>query len=223
VSGRRLRMSDSGPIRVVIVDDHPMVRQGLKTYLSTCLDITVVGEAGDGRQAVEVCASASPDVVLMDMMLPDLDGATVTGLVKEVCPACSVIVLTSFVETEMVQRALEAGAISYLLKDSGPEKLLDAIREAHVGRGTIDSSAAQALLPDRRVPGARFAEDLTPREREVLALLAEGLTNKEIGTRLFLSLGTVRLHVTNVLRKMDAPNRTTAAMLAVQHGLMEKP
>jgi two-component system, NarL family, response regulator LiaR len=217
-------VAETEPIKVLIVDDHPMVRQGLKAFLSTCADIEVVGEASSGREAVDHCIVHCPDVVLMDMMMPEMDGAAVTGVIKGVCVQTQVVVLTSFVEPDMVTRALEAGAIGYLLKDAGPEKLVDAIRQAHAGRGTIDSSAVQALLPGRaaarRPP---VGEDLTRREREVLALLADGLTNREIAARLFLSAGTVRLHVSNILRKMEAPNRTAAAMLAVQYGLVERP
>jgi DNA-binding NarL/FixJ family response regulator len=217
-------VAENEPIRVLIVDDHPMVRQGLKTFLSTCVDIEVVGDASSGDEAVDRCVDDCPDVVLMDMMMPGMDGAAVTGVIKGACAQTQVVILTSFVEPEMVKRALEAGAIGYLLKDAGPDKLVDAIRQAHAGRGTIDSSAVQALLPGRAAsrrppPG----EDLTPREREVLGLLADGLSNREIGARLFLSAGTVRLHVSNILRKMEAPNRTAAAMLAVQYGLIERP
>ena len=217
-------MAETEPIRVLIVDDHPMVRQGLKTFLSTCADIEVVGEASSGQEAVDRCITDCPDVMLVDMMMPGMDGAAVTGAIKGVCVQTQVVILTSFVEPEMVTRALEAGAISYLLKDAGPEKLVDAIRQAHAGRGTIDSSAVQALLT-RRAAARRppLGEDLTPREREVLGLLAAGLSNREIGARLFLSAGTVRLHVSNILRKMEAPNRTAAAMLAVQYGLVEPP
>jgi len=217
-------VAETEPIRVLIVDDHPMVRQGLKTFLSTCGDIEVVGEASSGQEAVERCVADCPDVMLVDMMMPGMDGAAVTGAIKGVCVQTQVVVLTSFVEPEMVTRALEAGAISYLLKDAGPEKLVDAIRQAHAGRGTIDSSAVQALLPGRAAARRpQLGEDLTPREREVLALLAEGLSNRDIGARLFLSAGTVRLHVSNILRKMEVPNRTAAAMLAVQYGLVEPP
>ena len=146
--------------------------------------------------------------------MPVMDGATATAHIREACPDIQVIALTSFVEEELVERTLDAGAISYLLKDSQPERLAQAIRDAHHGRGTIDGSAMQALRQRDAVGG-----DLTPREREVLKLLAAGLSNNEIAERLFLSSGTVRLHVSNVLAKLGAPNRTSAAIIAMKHGL----
>jgi NarL family two-component system response regulator LiaR len=213
----------AGPIKVIIVDDHPMVRQGLRTFFSTCADIEVIAEAANGMEAVQKCLQYPPDVVLMDMMMPGMDGVTATAKVLEACPSARVIVLTSFVDPDAVKRVLEAGAISYLLKDASPDKLVEAIRQAVQGRGSIDSSAAQALVATKTVARPAVGGDLTPREREVLALVVGGLNNREIAGRLFLSQGTVRLHVSNVLRKLEAPNRTTAAMLAVQHGLVEKP
>ena len=212
------------PIKVMIVDDHPMVRQGLRTFFSTCDDIAVVAEAGNGLEAVAKVSEADLDVILMDMVMPAMDGAAATAKVLELRPDVKVIVLTSFVDPVTVKRVLEAGAISYLLKDASPDKLADAIRQAHTGRGTIDSSAAQALVSAQiEARNHTVGEDLTQREREVLALVVGGLNNREIASKLFLSQGTVRLHVSNVLRKLDAPNRTAAAMLAVKHGLVEKP
>jgi two-component system, NarL family, response regulator LiaR len=214
----------AAPIKVMIVDDHPMVRQGLRTFFSTCDDIEVVAEAGNGMEAVEKVSQSAVDVVLMDMVMPAMDGATATAKVLEICPACRVIVLTSFVDPATVKLVLEAGAISYLLKDASPDKLADAIRQAQCGRGTIDSTAAQALVSAQmEARQHNVGEDLTQREREVLALVVAGMNNREIASRLFLSQGTVRLHVSNVLRKLDAPNRTSAAMLAVQNGLVPKP
>lgn len=208
----------------MIVDDHPMVRQGLRTFFSTCDDILVIAEAGNGAEAVQKCLDLPPDVVLMDMVMPGMDGATATAQIMEQCPGCRVIVLTSFVDPVTVKRVLEAGAISYLLKDASPDKLADAIRQASQGRGTIDSSAAQALMAAQtEAQRHTIGEDLTQRERDVLALVVAGLNNRDIASRLFLSQGTVRLHVSNVLRKLDAPNRTTAAMLAVQNGLVDSP
>ena len=208
-------MSEHGDIRVMIVDDHQMVREGLKVLLSICDDIAVVGEAADGAEAVELCPAVLPDVVLMDVMMPVMDGAEATAEITAAYPEVRVIALTSFVDQDYVQKTLDAGAISYLLKDARPDALIQAVRDAMDGRGTIDSSAMKALLERRDDVG----RDLTAREREVLALLAGGLSNKEIAQRLTLSVGTVRLHVSNVLSKLGAPNRTTAAAIAMKHGL----
>ncbi|MEI7814859.1 MAG: response regulator transcription factor [Coriobacteriia bacterium] len=209
-------MTDSARTRVLIVDDHYMVREGLKVFLSASDGIDVVGEAANGAEAVELCENLAPDVVLMDVMMPVMDGAEATSRIKAAFPSVEVIALTSFVEEDLVARTLDAGAISYLLKDSRPEPLLQAIADAHVGRGTIDGSAMQAM---RHHMQDDVGGDLTPREREVLILLAEGLSNREIATRLVLSSGTVRLHVSNILMKLQAPNRTTAAVIAMKHGL----
>jgi NarL family two-component system response regulator LiaR len=204
-------------IRVLIVDDHQMVREGLKVLLSTYDDILVVGEAADGQEAVEQCRLLSPDVVLMDVMMPVMDGADATAEIIASCPGVRVIALTSFVDEKYVEKAFDAGAISYLLKDARPEALTRAIRDAVDGRGTIDSGAMRALMERRQHD--EVGRELTNREREVLALLAAGLSNKEIAAELTLSVGTVRLHVSNILAKLDAPNRTTAAAIAMKHGL----
>ena len=210
-------MTENADIRVMIVDDHQMVREGLKVLLSTYPDIEVVGEAADGAEAVDLCPAVRPDVVLMDVMMPVMDGAEATAKIKAAFPHVRVIALTSFVDHDYVTKTLDAGAISYLLKDARPDVLTQAIRDAVEGRGTIDSSAMQALMARRQ--DDEVAGRLTVREREVLALLAGGLSNKEIAERLTLSVGTVRLHVSNVLAKLDAPNRTTAAAIAMKHGL----
>ena len=203
-------------IRVLIVDDHQMVREGLKVLLSTFADIEVVGEAANGLEAIDQCRLVDPDVVLMDVQMPVMDGPEATAEIGLTCPDVRVIALTSFIDQESVERALDAGAISYLLKDARPEALTQAIRDAVDGRGTIDSSVARVLM-DRHQDDV--GDDLTPREREVLALVAGGLSNKEIAERLTLSVGTVRLHVSNILSKLGAPNRTTAAAIAMKHGL----
>jgi len=209
-------MSDPPPIRVVIVDDHLMVREGLKTLLSTAPDIEVAGEAANGAEAVEIVPLIKPDVVLMDIVMPVMNGAEATARIKQSSPSVQVIALTSYAEGELVEQTLQAGAISYLLKDSHSAALTKAIRDAREGRGTIDASAMQSVMNRRQDD---VGEDLTPREREVLALVAAGMSNQDIAERLVLSVGTVRLHVSNILTKLDAPNRTSAAIIAVKHGL----
>ncbi len=209
-------MSDPLRTRVMIVDDHLMVREGLKFLLSTALDLDVVGEAANGAEAVELVPLVEPDVVLMDIVMPVMNGADATARIKEAFPAVQVIALTSYADGELVERTLQAGAISFLLKDSRPEALVQAIRDARDGRGTIDAGAMQSVMTRRQ---DEVGSDLTPREREVLALLAAGLSNQDIAERLVLSVGTVRLHVSNILAKLGAPNRTSAAIIALKHGL----
>jgi two-component system, NarL family, response regulator LiaR len=211
-------VSKNGDIRVLIVDDHQMVREGLKVLLSTCDDIAVVGEAADGAEAVELCPSVRPDVILMDVVMPVMNGPEATAEITEAFPQVRVIALTSFVDQDCVQQALDAGAISYLLKDARPDALTRAIRDAVDGRGTIDSGAMKALMASRQ--DDEVGRELTAREREVLSLLAAGMSNKEIAGDLTLSVGTVRLHVSNILSKLGAPNRTTAAAIAMKHGLV---
>jgi len=209
-------VSEAHDIRVLIVDDHQMVREGLKVLLSTCDDIEVVAEAANGAEALEQCRLVGPNVVLMDILMPVMDGAEATAQITAAWPEIRVIALTSYLDQEYVEKTLDAGAISYLLKDARPEALTRAIRDAVQGRGTIDSGAMRVLM-ERRVDDV--GRDLTAREREVLALLAGGLSNKEIAATLTLSVGTVRLHVSNILAKLGAPNRTTAAAIAMRHGL----
>jgi len=203
----------------MIVDDHMMVRDGLKLFLSLYDDITVIAEAEDGAAAMARCREEQPEVILMDMLMPNVDGPTATARILAHFPTIRVIALTSFIEETLVQRAIEAGAIGYLLKDVYADKLATAIREAHCGRATLIAAAAQAIMrcacrsPE---PG----HDLTPREREVVQLLVGGKTNQEIANRLTISLGTARLHVSNILGKLAVSNRTEAALFAVQHGLV---
>jgi NarL family two-component system response regulator LiaR len=207
-------MNESNRIRVVIVDDHHMVRRGLAAFLRVKADLELVGEAGGGREAVEVCARARPDVVLMDLVMPDLDGAAATRAIKKRCPEVQVIALTSFGDKELVQGALEAGAISYLLKNVSADDLAEAIRAAHGGLSTLAPEALQALVETGQEPPP--GRDLTSREREVLALLVEGLTNREIAARLTVSLSTARAHVSHILSKLDVSNRAEAVALALK-------
>lgn len=211
-------MADELPIRVMIVDDHYMVREGLKALLGKASDIEIVGEAADGREALSGCEVCEPDVILMDVVMPNLDGPTATGLIRQRWPNVQVIALSTFVDKDLAQAMMDAGALGYLLKDASPDKLFSAIREARRGRGTVDGPIYQVLTYSRD-DDREVGSDLTPREREVLGLISEGLANKQIAKQLGLSTGTVRLHVSNILVKLGASNRTEAAMIAVQHGL----
>jgi NarL family two-component system response regulator LiaR len=207
------------PIRVMLVDDHLMVRDGLQVFLSVYDDLEIVAEAEDGAEAFDLCAQVQPDVILMDIVMPNVDGPSATARIREAFPQVQVIALTSFLEEDLVQRALQAGATGYLLKDVHPDKLAQAIRDAHKGQSTIDAAAAQILAEAARQPKS-LGSDLTPREREVLALLTEAKTNIQIAAALTVSSGTVRLHVSNILSKLGVSNRTEAAILALQHNLV---
>ncbi len=212
-------MNDCKPIRVLLVDDHLMVRDGLRTFLSLQDDIEVVAEASDGQESIDLCAQTQPDVILMDILMPGMDGPTATQKIRTDFPDVKVIALTSFVEPELVQSAIQAGAISYLLKDVRPERLAQAIRDACQGKGIIDAPAAQALVQATRqtTPSGSV---LTERESEVLNYLAEGRSNKEIAQALNISLGTVRFHTSNIYLKLGVGNRTEAARLALKTGLV---
>ena len=212
-------MDDNNPIRVMIVDDHLMVRDGLRVFLSIYDDILVVGEAEDGQKAVSLSAEVEPNVILMDLLMPNMDGFEATKFIRAKDNSIQVIALTSFADQDLVTQAFKCGAISYLLKDVHSDKLAETIREANRGRATIDSAAAQALVAtadQSPSPG----EDLTQREREILVLLVEGKTNKEIASKLSLSEGTVRFHVSNILSKMGVNNRTEAVSMALQQGIV---
>lgn len=212
-------MSETTPIRIMLVDDHAMVRGGLRLFLSSHDDLEVVAEAGDGQEAIDLCPQAQPDVILMDIVMPGVDGPAATARIRRDFPRVQVIALTSFLEEDLVQEALAAGAISYLLKDVGADKLAEAIRAAHRGRGTLDPAAVQILVQAANQPPP-LGHDLTARERDILVLLAEGQTNKEIARQLSLSPGTVRIYVSTILSKLGASNRTEAARLALQHNLV---
>jgi NarL family two-component system response regulator LiaR len=212
-------VSETERIRVMIVDDHLMVRDGIRTFLSVYDDLEVVAEAENGEQALALCTQLQPDVILMDILMPGMDGPSTTQQICEKFHDIMVIALTSFVEDELVQSALQAGAIGYLLKDVQPDRLAQAIREANQGRGIIDTAAAQALISASQAEQMPEFE-LTPREREILGLMVSGKTNKQIAESLTLSLGTVRFHISNILSKMGVSNRTEAVSLALQNNLV---
>jgi NarL family two-component system response regulator LiaR len=212
-------MSHKRPIRVLIADDHLMVREGLRVFLSDYDDIEVVGEAQDGQEAVTRCEQLRPDVVLMDMVMPEMDGPQAIKQILQASPQVKAIAITSFEDRGLVARAVKAGAVAYLYKDVHADKLVRAIRDADDGLGTIDAAAAQALLTTTH-DTPLLGHDLTAREKEVLALLIHGMTNSAIGRHLTISEATVRLHVSNVIGKLGASNRTEAVSLALKHKLL---
>ena len=211
--------SPSQPIRVMLVDDHTMVRKGLATFLKIFDDLQLVGEAEGGAAAIKLCAEVSPDVILMDMVMPDMNGAAATRAIRKQFPHVQVIVLTSFKEGDLVKNALEAGAIGYLLKDVSADELVRAIRAAHAGRATLSTEAAQGLVESANQPAAPGL-DLTEREREVLALMIEGLNNTQIAGKLSVSPSTIKSHVSNILAKLGVASRTEAVTLALRSRLI---
>jgi NarL family two-component system response regulator LiaR len=214
-------MGDIRPIRVLVVDDHAMVRTGLKQFLKGFNDLELAGEASNGAEAVELCQQTAPDVVLMDLVMPEMDGSQATRRIRQLCPEAKVIALTSFQEQDMVEQTLQAGAIGYLLKNVSAEELAGAIRAAHAGRSTLSQEAAEALVQATR-HRPQLGGDLSERERQVLELLVEGLSNVRIAERLMISPATVRYHVSSILSKLGAKSRAEAVSLAWQHHLVER-
>jgi NarL family two-component system response regulator LiaR len=205
-------------IRVLITDDHGVVRQGLRMFLSLDPDIQVVGEASDGREALEMARELVPDVVLMDLLMPVMDGIGATRAIRSALPEVEVIALTSVLEDASVTDAIRAGAIGYLLKDTNVEELHRAVRGAAEGRVQLAPEAAARLMREVRAPES--PEALTARETEVLELLARGYANKQIASRLYVSEKTVKAHVSAILRKLGVQSRTQAALHAVETGLV---
>jgi NarL family two-component system response regulator LiaR len=210
-------------IRVLIADDHAVVRQGLSVFLGTQDDIEVVGEAADGQQAVERACELSPDVLLLDLVMPKLDGIGVIRQLRDLAPGTKVIVLTSFADDEKVFSAVQAGASGYLLKDVQPRELSEAIRRVSAGESLLHPSVAANLVRElqRRKPRSAAADELTERETQVLAEIARGHSNKEIALALGIAEKTVKTHVGNILQKLHLADRTQAALYAVREHIVE--
>jgi NarL family two-component system response regulator LiaR len=206
----------------MLVDDHTMVRRGLATFLQVFDDLQLAGEAESGEAAIQLCDEILPDVILMDMVMPDMDGAATTRAIRQQFPQIQVIALSSFKEGALIKKVLEAGAIGYLTKDVSADDLVRAIRAAHAGRATLSPEAAQALVEETNLPPAPGL-DLTEREREVLVLMIEGLNNVQIAGRLTVSPSTIKSHVSNILSKLGVASRTEAVTLALRTGIVPPP
>jgi NarL family two-component system response regulator LiaR len=212
-------MSDLKMIKVMIVDDHPVVRDGLKNMLLVYDDLELVAEAENGSAALALCQKDTPDVILMDIVMPGMDGIATTRAVLEKYPRVTILILTSYPKNDLVQKSLEAGAIGYLVKNAPIDDLANAIRAAYAGRPTLSPEATEALIRAKtspQIPGG----DLSNREKEVLELIIQGFSNEEIAERLVISTATAKHHVSACIQKLGASNRTEAAFLAEQYGLV---
>jgi NarL family two-component system response regulator LiaR len=205
-------------ISVLLVDDHAMVRSGIKTFLKYSGGMELFAEAKDGEEALRLCEARQPDVILMDLMMPNMDGITATRMIKERWPDIKIIALTSFDQKDMVSGALKAGAIGYLLKTTSAEELADTIRMTAAGRSVLSPEATHSLVSDDRPIDGKTC-NLTVKELEILALLVKGATNKEISEKLMLGVSTIKFHVSNILSKLGAQTRTEAASLAIKYKL----
>lgn len=213
------------PITIVIIDDHAVVRKGVRAFLEAQPDLAVLGDAGSGEEGVALAAEMIPDVVLMDLVMPQMDGVEATRRLKQVSPRSQVIVLTSYHEDEHIFPAIQAGALSYLLKDVGPHELANAVRKAAVGEAVLHPRVAARVIREihgaSRDPHNPFT-DLSERELEVLRVIADGLSNEEIAERLVISEKTVKSHVSNILSKLHVADRTQAAVYAWRSGIVRR-
>jgi NarL family two-component system response regulator LiaR len=210
---------DGKQIKVIIVDDHVLVRSGLEVVLGMFDDIVLAGQAGDGEEAVRLCAELQPDVVLMDLVMPGMSGVEATRRILESCPGTKVVALTSFTEEDLIGQTLRAGAIGYLMKNVSADQLADSVRAAAAGRSTLAPEAADVLMRSVTAPRPQ-ADALTAREQEVLKLMADGLTNADIADRLVIGVATVKTHVSSIIAKLGVSTRTEATALAIRRGLV---
>jgi two-component system, NarL family, response regulator LiaR len=202
-------------ITVLITDDHSVVRKGVRVFLETQPEIEVLGEADSGQEAIKMCLELAPDVVLLDLLMPKMNGVEATRQIKQVSPRSNIVILTSYHDDEFIVPAIKAGALSYLLKDVSPTELIAAVKKASIGEAVLHPQVAQKLMKGLRETGEnKIVEELSKREIEVLQLVAEGLSNLEIGERLFISDKTVKSHVSNILGKLHLADRTQAAVFA---------
>lgn len=215
-------MTKPDTIRVMIVDDHDVVRSGLSVFLRAVDNMELVGEAKNGKEAVSLCAEVKPDVILMDVKMPEMDGPTATRIIRESNPEVQIIALTSFLDEVSMNAALQAGAIGYLLKNTSVDEIANAITAAAEGKPTLAPEATKALIAATTRPPAP-GDDLTPREIDVLEQLIKGLNNIEIADNLVVSRSTIKTHVSSILSKLEVSSRTEAVALALQHHLIQPP
>jgi NarL family two-component system response regulator LiaR len=207
-------------IKVLIVDDYPLVRQGIKVLLGVYDDIEVIGEAENGQQAIQICEKIKPDIVLMDLVMPEVNGIEATRGILKNWPDVKVVTLTSFIDKKFIEDSIKAGAIGYVLKNISGEKLVETIRNAYKGKSTLSSEASDFLISNMKKPSVTDYK-LTSQEKNVLACIVEGLSNKMIARKLVLSLSTVKFHVSNILNKMGVSNRAEATSVALKNKLIE--
>jgi len=215
-------MIKKNKIKVLLADDHPLVRFGIKTYFECCDDIILVGEAENGKKVLEICEKRMPDVVLMDLKMPKLDGIETSSAIQKKWPDIKIIILTSFIDKELIQSSLKAGASSYLLKNEPANRIVEVIKDTYQGKSNLSPEATKIIVSELKNPSYKRFK-LTFKEKKVLSLMSEGLSNKEIANRLTLSTSTIQFHITNILSKLGTSNRTKAIYIALKQKLLKLP